>query len=491
MHLDIQRCHQKYGDVIRYSPSQVLTLHPEDLFKIYGHGQPFRKSKGYKTMIPIPDGWSAMTSIDKSLHHDLRRVFRLGVGADSLARYEPAILRHLDIYFSELMKSPGADGWSRPADMRKWSAPLPRLRHHGGLRAGAADEPAAAPRAAERAFVFPALYVHEKKMGFWEQLPGLASTGLGTLASYASALLSPSGRRFARWFHAHLRTAIRANTAAPRGIFGPVIQSGQGVSPPEKQRGHNRAQMVGEGAFSTFSSADAYGIVLSGFLHYLARSPGAYARLAGEVRGAFAAVAWGPALEGCAYLRAVLDEVMRLLPPACGVHWREAEAAGVSVGGGPDNGPQVPLPVGTDDVGVSLFALFRDARVFRAPLRFWPERWLPGTTLGAGERRRARRAFAPFLLGPRNCAGSHVAVMVASVAYAHVLVNYDFRLAAQQPAPSPRLWSNARPGEPGADGELRFESHYSIAGWESGPFIQFRRREPGGKTDGSVATESS
>jgi hypothetical protein len=109
------------GDLIRYAPDQILSLHPSDMSAIYGHGKPFRKSKGYATMIPIPDGWSAMTSIDKTLHHNLRRVFRSGVTTDFLAQYEPAILRNLNVYFSELTKVKDAQGWSTANDMRKWS----------------------------------------------------------------------------------------------------------------------------------------------------------------------------------------------------------------------------------------------------------------------------------------------------------------------------------------------------------------------------------
>lgn len=72
-------------------------------------------------MIPIPDGWSTMTSIDKGLHHNLRRVFRSGVTAEYLARFEPAVLRNLEVYFSELGKTNDPDGWSMAADMRRWS----------------------------------------------------------------------------------------------------------------------------------------------------------------------------------------------------------------------------------------------------------------------------------------------------------------------------------------------------------------------------------
>lgn len=72
-------------------------------------------------MIPIPDGWSAMTSTDKSLHHNLRRVFRTGVAAHALPLYDKAIIRHLKVYFSQLTGANGAGGWSPPADMRMWS----------------------------------------------------------------------------------------------------------------------------------------------------------------------------------------------------------------------------------------------------------------------------------------------------------------------------------------------------------------------------------
>ena len=72
-------------------------------------------------MIPIPDGWSTMTSIDKTLHHTLRRTFRSGLTSEYLARYEPAILRNLEVYFAELTRIKDGEGWTAPADMRAWS----------------------------------------------------------------------------------------------------------------------------------------------------------------------------------------------------------------------------------------------------------------------------------------------------------------------------------------------------------------------------------
>ncbi|RYP08960.1 hypothetical protein DL764_001571 [Monosporascus ibericus] len=405
-----------------------------------------------------------MTSIDKTLHHNLRRVFRLGVGADSLTRYEPAILRSLKIYFRELQKEKDLEGWSSAADMRKWNLCLgfDTMADFGlGLKTDLLSSSA-------REFVFPTLHIHEKKMGLWEQLPILNDAGIGNLVGITLSLISPQARMFAKWYQAFLDQAIANNTSESRGIFGPVIQSGQGTL---KFPGHNRAQMIGEGAFSTFSSADAYGMMVSGFLHYLCHYPYVYEKLAKEIRSMYMPgedIAWNSKLESSVYLRAVINEVMRLLPPACGVHWRECERAGVTIG--PE---RVPMTVGSD-VGMSLFSLFRDGSLFREPVRFWPERWIPGV-LPEAEYSLAKKMFTPFLIGPRNCAGSHVAIMIASIAYAYIIVNYDFRLGPKQHTTSSHVWSNT-PEQAGAELELRFESHYSIAGWKSGPFIQFRAR---------------
>ncbi|OTA88155.1 hypothetical protein M434DRAFT_374900, partial [Hypoxylon sp. CO27-5] len=463
MHLDVQRCHRQYGQVIRYAPNQVLTLDVR-VQAIYGHGSPFRKSKGYETMIPFPDGWSTMTSIDKSLHHNLRRVFRSGIGTESLARYEPAITRNLKIYFNELQKEQSPEGWSAPSDMREWNLCLgfdTMADFALGLKTNLLCS-------SDREFVFPTLYIHEKKMGLWEQLPSLNNVGIGTLVGSLLVFVSPRAKRFTTWFQNFLDQAITNNTPEGRGIFGPIIQSGQGML---KFPGHNRTQMIGEGAFSTFSAADAYGIMISGFLHYLCHYPDVYEKLSKELRSNYSPgeeIIWDSKLESSIYLRAVINEVMRLLPPACGVHWRECERPGVVIG------PcKLPVSVGSD-VGMSLFSLFRDGSIFRDPVRFWPERWVPGT-LPEEDYCLAKKMFTPFLIGPRNCAGSHVATMMASLAYAYILVNYDFRLGPQGHMPCRDIWSNASE-ELGADAELRFESHYSITGWKCGPFVQFRAR---------------
>ncbi|KAF2259612.1 hypothetical protein CC78DRAFT_585779 [Lojkania enalia] len=130
---------------------------------------------------------------------------------------------------------------------------------------------------------------------------------------------------------------------------------------------------------------------------------------------------------------------MRLLSPAFGVHWREYKTAGVTIGK-----EELPLPVGSD-VGMSI-----------------PECWISGT-LAEAEYNFAKEMFMPFLISPRNCAGSYVAIIIASIAYTHVIVNYDFRLGRKHSQANLSARLNV-PTEPGAESELKFENIIPLLG---------------------------
>jgi cytochrome P450 len=99
------------------------------------------------------------------------------------------------------------------------------------------------------------------------------------------------------------------------------------------------------------------------------------------------------------YTAAVLDETLRLHPPAWGIG-REATAP-IPVGG-------YTIPAG-DTVWAFPWALHRDPRWWSDPLVFRPERFLAAPQW-------PRFAFLPFGGGPRVCIGQHFARMEAVLA---------------------------------------------------------------------------
>jgi len=209
--------------------------------------------------------------------------------------------------------------------------------------------------------------------------------------------------------------------------------------------------------------------VMSGVQYYLGHNAGIYRKLGKEIRDKFPQgewIQWGPELASCEYLRACIDEGLRMLPPAAGVHWRESLQDGVLIN-------DEEIPAGTE-VGLSLYGLFRSREVFRDESRYWPERWIKGV-LPENELTRAHQAFKPFQTGPRACAGKHVVYMVTSVSLANLLNEYDFKLAN---VPRSELGGRhiARAQDDGREGaELQFEDHF-ITTWKEGPHLQFRRR---------------
>ncbi|MGK5554641.1 cytochrome P450 [Actinomadura kijaniata] len=159
---------------------------------------------------------------------------------------------------------------------------------------------------------------------------------------------------------------------------------------------------------------------LSFALHYLTRHPETLARAQAEVDAL-----WGrdddpaPAftdIPRLRYVRAALDEALRLWPTAPG-YFRAAREDTVL-------GGRYRVDRG-DWVVVMLPLLHRDPAVWPDPERFDPDRFAPGAA-----RRRPAHAYRPFGTGQRACIGRQFALHEAVMALGLVLHRY-------QPIPDP------------------------------------------------------
>ena len=117
------------------------------------------------------------------------------------------------------------------------------------------------------------------------------------------------------------------------------------------------------------------------------------------------------------FTKQVLDETMRLLPPA----WttgREATEDVVIAGNRIPKGAQILI---------SQWVVHRDPRWFPNPEGFDPDRWSP-------ERAKAipRYAYFPFGGGPRVCIGNHFAMMEATLILVRIAQHYRVDLLPGQ-----------------------------------------------------------
>ncbi|NRQ31771.1 cytochrome P450 [Nonomuraea sp. NN258] len=134
-------------------------------------------------------------------------------------------------------------------------------------------------------------------------------------------------------------------------------------------------------------------------------------------------------LDELTYLRAFIDELVRMYPPGWIIP-RRAMTDDV-VGG-------VRIPAGSTVV-ISPYLSHRLPEFWERPLEFDPERFAPGR-----ERGRHPYAYFPFGGGPHVCLGKYLFLMEAKVIIAGILSKYRPVLHANGPV-TPRLASSLRP----------------------------------------------
>jgi cytochrome P450 len=154
-------------------------------------------------------------------------------------------------------------------------------------------------------------------------------------------------------------------------------------------------------------------------LHLISRTPDVAARLKAE------ADAFDPTQAGWAdhlpWTRAVIEEAMRLFPPA-------PTLARIALA--PDEIGGQAIPAGTTVI-ISPWVLHRHALLWDDPAAFRPERFLP-----ANRKAIDRYAWIPFSAGPRVCIGAAFALQEATIALAAILGAADVEaITSVEPRP--------------------------------------------------------
>jgi cytochrome P450 len=128
-------------------------------------------------------------------------------------------------------------------------------------------------------------------------------------------------------------------------------------------------------------------------------------------------------------LRQVIDETLRLYPPAPTM-LRSAVAEDVVCG------RRVPRK---SIVGVFPWVVHRHRTLWRDPDRFDPDRFAP-----AESGSRSRYAYVPFAIGPHVCIGGSLALVEITIAVAVIAQRFRFRLVPGRRI-EPLAWTNLHP----------------------------------------------
>lgn len=276
-------------------------------------------------------------------------------------------------------------------------------------------------------------------------------------------------------------TTDTSSLAGKRDVFSALAKSINNTTTKNSQT-LTPEQLSADSTTLVIAGSDTTATALSSIFFYLAHNPASYALAVREVRSTFAskaAITLGPLLNSCVYLRACIDEAMRITPPIGASLFREAGKGGVRV-----DGHWFPEGV---DVGTSIYSLQHKKEYFPRPHRFEPERWIISssednlssalaTTTTAEQHSLALSALTPFSIGQRACVGKSLAIAELMLAFATILYTLDFALAEGEQG---EVGGGKENGAPlGRRNPEEFQLyHGGITSEKNGPMITFSRRK--------------
>ncbi|KAF3001160.1 hypothetical protein E8E14_006454 [Neopestalotiopsis sp. 37M] len=407
-------------------------------------------TKSYVYLAAQPDMRNIFTVADKSEHRPRRKLISQVLSDQSMRRFESRMAAHIDVFLQQLLNSKSSAHNMTSATRHLGLDIAGKLGFGYDLDLQTNDTNRSLTRA--------------MTLGNWRTHASMESTTLALLRPSLIMKLFPSSLRV-RLMNM-LMTMIQTRLAKPADAEHDMLsvyaeQSDIDIKNIKQQ------SLWAESVFFLAAGGETIASTLSATYFYLSRNAEAYEKLAAEIRTTFSSsdeICGGPKLSGCRYLRACIDESMRMSPPVPATLWREAVSR---------DQPLIVdghvIPPGTQ-VGVNIYSLHHNEEYFPDSFRYEPERWLSGAKPGRAQ----QAAFSPFSMGSRGCAGKSMAYLEMSLVLAKTFWYFDFDRA---PAAAEKIMGNGISGVTHQGGEqTEFPIYNLFAASHDGPILEFRPR---------------
>lgn len=457
--------------------SSSLTLRDQD---IYRHSKNLQKHPNYSVMShKIP---STLSLHEEPMHAHKKRLIGKTLAPSSIQHFESVILEQVHKFCSCLSLA-GRDNlpagkreeptsqWTIPRNMAQWckhhvvQCLLPRLTRTGDYLffdiTGKVLFNAVFDTLdkAENRLIIDAIEITKLRHTVLSYFPGLMTWNLDRLL-FAREVFH--GLKFIQFVSKMVREKVAdvENADAKDALSKCRIS----VDPVTNEK-MTRGSLTAESAMLIIAGADTGSTTMAALFFYLSRNQTAYDKLCQEIRSHFPTpefVHLGPTLSSCHYLRACIDETLRMSPSIGSAPARLVLRGGTTIAG-------EDIPAGTA-VGTGIYSV-QHADELGDPFVWRPERWLEADT------QFLKSIFNAFSAGLTACVGQGLARAELSLTTAYVLTCFDFRVA-EEGCPERDLgaggWSGAEYGRH-RSGEFQLYDHITSA--KKGPMVQFRRRD--------------
>ncbi|KAH6672026.1 cytochrome P450 [Halenospora varia] len=452
VHLDVERCHAKYGKFVRYGPNSLLVGSVEGFHDIYGPLKKTKKAKSYTV-----HGDTNLIGIqDKTQYARAKKIFQQGFSDSANRGHEPKVVQGVDIFVGKMMENETSENesgdWTEAKDMSVWCNYFTTDVVAKVIFTTSWDlMTSTANRSLSETFKTVVRLVGV--LHYWPHMAYHELTALLCLPHLAWSV-----KALREFSLAVMKSSKEAREKDPGirdvfGIFSEVRDEETGelaLNASDVRR--NTGNFIIAGSDTTSST-------LAAFFFYITRDEEAYARIADEIRTTFSTkeeIRAGPLLNSCIYLRAALNETLRLSPVAPQPLWREAEP-GLIV-----DGQSIPSGL---NVGAGIYSLHQNPTIFPNPKKYILERWLIDPSKSENDEKERlkemNRSFAPFSTGPRQCIAKNFAWMEMLLLTSRVIFELDFERVGERGV--------------GKSGEFVMKSYFTS--YMEGPVVRFKRRE--------------
>ncbi|OTB16941.1 hypothetical protein K445DRAFT_21134 [Daldinia sp. EC12] len=476
-HLWLWRQFQAYGYRIRPEPNTVLFYDPTAYADIYSMKSNVKRAPFFAAFRRVESENTTLTETDVNAHARKRKLLSLSFTEQSLRASSKFVIKHIDRWTQIIAQELDSSAeWCAPQDL---SGMIDALIFDiiGDLSFGKSfniKEPGANPfKTIPHSIVEYVCFCYPIcRSPFLSLFLWLKPWGLDKLLELASP---PAVCEYHRFIYQSVTDRIilqRQQAEKPEAdrrqdLFYFLYEA---RDPDTGQRAYGEDELRAESSLLIIAGFDTINISLSSIFFYLTGDPRRCQKLTREIRTTFESaedIIHGPKLQGCTYLRACIDEGMRLAPVVPSEHARKVLAGGLNIRG-------EHYPAGTI-VGTVPWASSRSRAVYGEDAEtFRPERWIVdesdgGTT--AEKLAQYRSGFHPFLSGPYSCIGRHLAMMEMTLIIARTLHGLDIRRA-----PGSTL-GGGRPGLGwGATDRKQHFVQDAYISLRHGPEVQFRKR---------------
>jgi cytochrome P450 len=164
--------------------------------------------------------------------------------------------------------------------------------------------------------------------------------------------------------------------------------------------GFSLSNLGAESVLLMIAGTHTTSVAVAAIIFYMAKNKETLERATAEIRSAFCSTEHMDyrQLATLPYLRACIQESLRLCPPTAGHLQREVLDTGIEIDG-------TLYPAGTN-LGVSAYALQRNPLIWTKPDEYCPERWLERGSMVLHSHQPGLVAFSS---GPLGCPGKHLA----------------------------------------------------------------------------------